>query len=299
MSKPLLSIIIPTHNRPHLIGHAVKSALDQTMDDLEVIVVDDASIQPIDLPNHPRLRTIRLSKPHGGAGTRNVGLEAALGRWVTFLDDDDRLLSHMAAISLEALSQTTLPAPVAVISGLEKVNCQGQVITTLLPPPERPRGAHFSLEKLEPGKSYTTKQTLVVETEVLHKIGGWDNSFRSRVHSELFFRLNLACSILGLPIVTYQLCSHEGERVSRNPILRQESFLRLVRKHESLFKAHPKSFAQFVYNHAFMSYGAGQKRAAFLHLCWAMQIDPFHTFPRIASRFYQSGFKKLSNACKI
>jgi glycosyltransferase involved in cell wall biosynthesis len=299
MSQPLLSIIIPTHNRPHLVTYAVKSALEQTMDDLEVIVVDDASIQPIELPNHPRLRTIRLSKSHGGAGTRNVGLEAALGRWVTFLDDDDRLLPHMAAVSLEALSQTTLPAPVAVISGLEKVNFQGQVLDTRLPPPQRPRGAHFSLEELEPGKSYSTKQTLVVEPEVLHKIGGWDNSFRSRVHSELFLRLNPTCSILGLPIVTYQLYTHEGERVSRNPILRQESFIHLVRKHESIFKAHPKMFAQFVYDHAFISYEIGQKSEAFLNLCWAMQIDPFHIFPRIASRFYRSGLKKLSGAYKI
>ncbi len=299
MNKPLLSIIIPTHNRPHLVTHAVKSALNQTIDDSEVIVVDDASIEPIDLPSDPRLKMIRLSKPHGGAGTRNVGLETALGRWVTFLDDDDRLLPQMAAVSLEALSQTKLPAPVAVISGLEKVNSQGQVLETRLPPPERLRGAHFSLEELEPGKSYNTKQTLVVEREVLNKIGGWDNSFRSRVHSELFLRLNPVCSIIGLPIVTYQLYSHEGERVSQNPILRQESFLHLVRKHESLFKAHPKMFAQFVYDHAFISYEIGQKRAAFFNLCWAMQIDPLHIFPRIASMFYRSGLKKLSGAYKI
>ncbi|MBD6617963.1 glycosyltransferase family 2 protein [Komarekiella sp. 'clone 1'] len=298
MSNPLLSIIIPTHNRPHLITRAVKSALEQTVEDLEVIVVDDASTQPIDLPSNPRLRTIRLSESHGGAGARNVGLDAALGRWITFLDDDDQLLPHMAAVSLEALSQAALPTPVGVISGLEEVNSQGQVLGTRLPPPVRPRGAHFFLEELEPGKSYNTKQTLVVEREVLHQIGGWDQTFRSRVHSELFLRLNPACSLLGLPIVTYQLYTHEGDRVSRNTKLRQESFLRLVHKHKSLFKAHPQMFAKFVYEHALRSYDMGQKRAALFSLCWAMGIDPLHTFPRIASRFYQSGLKNLSTAYK-
>ncbi|HIK03281.1 MAG TPA: glycosyltransferase [Trichormus sp. M33_DOE_039] len=291
MSKPLLSIIIPTHNRPHLVTHAVKSALEQTMDDLEVIVVDDASSQPINLPSHPKLRIIHLSQPHGGAGTRNVGLEAALGHWVTFLDDDDRLLPHMAEVSLKALSSTTLPTPVAVISGLEEVNPQGEVLGKRLPPPIRPRGAHFFLEELEPGKSYNTKQTLVIEREVLQKIGGWDNNMRSRVHSELFLRLNPACSIIGLPTITYQLSNHQGQRVSRNPKLRQESFLRLVQKHQALFQAHPQTFAKFVYEHARKCYEIGLKREAFSNLCWAMQIDPLQIFPRIASRLYQSGMK--------
>jgi hypothetical protein len=271
----------------------VKSALEQTIEDLEVIVVDDASTQPIDLPSHPKLRLIRLLQPHGGAGTRNVGLEAALGRWVTFLDDDDRLLPHMAEVSLEALAQTSLPAPVAVISGLEEVNSQGQVLSKRLPPPVRPRGAHFFLEELEPGKSYNTKQTLVVEREVLQKIGGWDYDMRSRVHSELFLRLNPACSIIGLPIITYQLYNHGGQRVSRNPILRQESFLRLVNKHQSLFQAHPQMFAKFVYEHARKCYEVGLKWKAFSNLCWAMQIDPLNIVPRVTAKFYQSGIKFL------
>lgn len=294
MSNPLLSIIIPTHNRPHLVPRAVKSALEQTMDDLEVIVVDDASTGPIDLPSHPRLRLIRLPESRGGAGARNVGTDAACGRWVTYLDDDDRLLPHMASVSLLALAQPSLPTPVAVISALEVVNTQGQVIEIRLPPPVRPHGAHFSLEELEPGSSYNTKQTLVVEREVLRQIGGWDETFRSRVHSELFLRLNPICSILGLPVVTYQLYAHEEMRVSRDPMLRQESFQRLVRKHESLFKAHPKMFANFVYEHARNSYKLGQKGAAFVNLCWAMQLDPLYTLDRVVSPFYQSLFKKLS-----
>jgi glycosyltransferase involved in cell wall biosynthesis len=288
MHKPLLSIIIPTHNRPQLVTYAVKSALEQTMDDLEVIVVDDASTQAIYLPSHPQLRVIRLSQPHGGAGTRNVGLEAAVGRWVTFLDDDDRLLPHMAKVSLEALSQTSVPSPVAVISGLEEVNSQGEVLSKRLPPPLRLRGAHFFLEKLEPGKSYNSKQTLVVEREVLQKIGGWDQEMRSRVHSELFLRLNPACSIIGIPVITYQLYNHGEQRVSRNPKLRQESFLRLVNKHRSIFQAHPQMFANFVYEHANKCYENGLKLEAFSNLCWAMQLDPQRILPRVAVKFYRS-----------
>lgn len=298
MSNPALSIIIPTRDRPHLLPRAAKSALEQKFADLEVIVVDDASTQLVELPQDPRLRIIRLSKSRGGAAARNVGTDAAIGRWVMYLDDDDRLLPHMAALSLDALAQATLPAPVAVLSGMELVDAQGNITGSLLPPPARPRGAHFSLEELEPGCSYNTKQTLVVEREVIRSIGGWDEEFRSRVHSELFLRLNPVCSLLGLPIVTYQLCAHEGDRVSRNPILRQQSFQRLIRKHELLFKAHPKMFADFVYEHARKSYAVGQKRAAFSSVFWAMQIEPLHTLALVTAQFHSKLHKYTFNRFK-
>jgi len=70
-------------------------------------------------------------------------------------------------------------------------------------------------------------------------------------------------------------------RVSGNPELRQESFKRLVHKHESLFKAHPKMFANFVYEHALKSYKLGQKRASLSSVCWAMLIDPRYTCVRM------------------
>lgn len=281
MNTPLLTIIIPTYNRPKLVLDAVQSALEQTFQDIEILVVDDASTEPIQVPDHPKIRLIRLSSGRGGAGARNVGTEAARGRWITYLDDDDRLLPHMAQVSLEAIEKTILPPPVSVISGIEVVNSQGQVLGKRFPPPCRMRGAHFSLEDLEPGKSYNTKQTLVVERETILKMGGWDEAFRSRVHSELFLRLNLICSILGLETITYQLYAHEGERVSRNCDLRQESFNRLIDKHKELFEAHPKMFADFLYNHAQQSYQLGQQQIARQCLYRAMTLAPIYTVKRL------------------
>lgn len=282
---PQLSIIIPTRDRPQLLPRAVQSALSQTMTDLEVIVVDDASTQPVDLPVDPRLRVIRLSTPRGGAGARNVGTEAAQGRWIAYLDDDDCLLPHMAAVSLDAIALATLPPPVAVISGIDVVDDAGKTLETRLPPPSRPRGCHFALEALEPGKSYNTKQTLVVEREIILQLGGWDEAFRSRVHTELFLRLNPACSIVGLPVVTYQLYEHPGARVSRNSSLRQESFQRLINKHEAIFRAHPQMFANFVYDHARMLYRMGDKSQALSSVFWAMQIDPLPTIKKLIHRW--------------
>jgi len=301
MTVPRLSIIIPTHNRPHLLPQAVQSALNQTVKDLEVVVVDDASSEPVQLPQFSddlRLRVIRLDKGVGGAGARNAGTQAACGRWVTYLDDDDCLLPQMAEISLTALEKAleqAADAPVGVISGIQKVNEHGEVLSTRLPPTRCPQGSHFFLETLEPGRSYLTKQTLVVERDLVLKIGGWDETFRSRVHSEFFLRLNPTCTLIGLPTVTYHLLSHTGSRVSGNPQLRQESFNRLIKKHQRAFEAHPKMFAEFVYQHALMSYEMGQTRAALTHFFWAFRLHPAHIF----GLTYRSMLSRLATGLKV
>ena len=282
MNNILLSIIIPTYNRPHFLPRAVESALQQTLEEVEVIVVDDGSDEPVTLQEHSQLKVIRLSQNSGNAVARNVGLKAAKGQYVTYLDDDDQLLANMAQVSIDALKNTILPQPVAALSGLEVIKPDGELIDRRLPP-TLPLGSHFFLEDIEPEKSYFSKQTLVVERELLLEIGGYDETFTSRVHTEMFLRLIPVCSILGLPTVTYQLTAHEGERISRNPALRQVNFERLVNKHESLFKLHPKTFASFLCDHAERSLELGQPKAATLSILRAMKLNLKPTLVRIKS----------------
>ena len=130
MRSPALSIIIPTHNRPQLLRRALRSAIAQTLPDIEIIVVDDASNPPVALPDYPQVQVIRLSQNQGGAAARNVGAKAAQARWITYLDDDDELLPHMAQVSLDALEHTALPGPVGVLSALVEVDEQQQIVKT-------------------------------------------------------------------------------------------------------------------------------------------------------------------------
>ncbi|MBE9078736.1 glycosyltransferase [Romeria aff. gracilis LEGE 07310] len=290
MNQPLLSIIIPTHNRPQLLQFAVESALAQTVSNIEVVVVDDASAEPLQLPDDPRLRLIRLEASRGGAGARNVGTEAARGRWVTYLDDDDDLLPSMAEVSLQALQASSLETPVAVISGLEKITPEGKLLKVRIPPNLSPKGSYFFLEPPEPNSSYASKQTLVVERSVMLNIGGWDENFRSRVHSELFLRLNPVCNIIGIPTITYRHVSHHSDRVSSNPQLRQESFHRLIQKHYAAFAAHPRQFSRFVYRHGQISLEQGQLQAAAKAFLWAMKIEPVSTFQRLTAEL-KTGLK--------
>ena len=99
---PSHSVIIPTCNRAGWLPGAVRSALEQTVESLQVIVVDDGSTDDTpdvcrDLERQDgRVRVCR--QPNAGlAAARNTGLQAAEGRWAAFLDDDDLLLPQALA----------------------------------------------------------------------------------------------------------------------------------------------------------------------------------------------------------
>lgn len=276
----LLSIIIPTYNRPDLLLRAVNSALAQTIKDFEVIVVDDCSSKPISLPEHPRLRIIRLPENKGGSAARNIGTKAALGHWINFLDDDDELLPDMAEVSLKALQQSSLPKPVGAISGIEVVDREGKVIKTRIPP-TLPRGSHYGLEDIDSSHSFLCKQTLIVEKEVLLSIGGFDESLPSRIHTDLFLRLNLVCSLVGIDRIGYRLYKHDGFQISSDPTRRQAGFDRIVEKHYKIFQAHPKMYANFIYEQVITSYKMGQSKAGLKNLSKAIEVSPQHTFGRI------------------
>jgi glycosyltransferase involved in cell wall biosynthesis len=92
--QPEISVILPTFNRARLLDTAIQSVLRQTFTDWELIVVDDGSsdntfsiINPY-ITDNPRIRYLRHSNRKLN-NTRNAGIQAAFGRYITFLDSDD------------------------------------------------------------------------------------------------------------------------------------------------------------------------------------------------------------------
>ncbi len=268
-----------------MLRRAVRSAIAQTLPNVEIIVVDDGSTPPVALSDYPQVKVIRLEPNRGGAAARNAGAKAATTSLITYLDDDDELLPHMAQVSLEALSQTTLPTPVGVLSALVEVNEKRQIFKTHSPP-TLPKGRHFCLESIDRQHSFASKQTLVVPRQVLLDIGGFDELFTSRVHTELFLRLNPVCSLVGLPTVTYRLSAHDGPRVSSSLEKREKNFCRLLEKHQPLFLSCPRSrYADFVFNHAYMLRRRGYWVAATNAFAWALRIHPLQAIARLGSPY--------------
>ncbi len=95
--KPLVSLVLPTHNRPEMLKEAIQSVCSQTMQDYELIIVDDASESVVNASelkkqfNIANLRVSRNSVAQGGAESKNIGVSLANGTYIAFLDDDDKL----------------------------------------------------------------------------------------------------------------------------------------------------------------------------------------------------------------
>ncbi|PYS78742.1 MAG: hypothetical protein DMF67_02360 [Acidobacteria bacterium] len=87
---PSVSVVITTHDRPHLLRRAVESAR-AAGESVEVVVVDDASTDETAevCASIPNIRYVRIESNRRVAGARNVGLLACAGEYLSFLDDDD------------------------------------------------------------------------------------------------------------------------------------------------------------------------------------------------------------------
>lgn len=93
-NNPIVSVVIPTYNRAHLIGRAIQSVINQTYQDYEIIVVDDGSTDNtknvVNTFTDERVKYISLAESSGGsAAPRNMGVKSAKGEYIASLDDDD------------------------------------------------------------------------------------------------------------------------------------------------------------------------------------------------------------------
>lgn len=104
MQTPLVSVIIPTHNDEAFIAASVESVLKQSYDKLELIVINDGSsdgtLAQLESINDPRL-SVTSTPNQGVAAARNLGIEAASGSIVCFLDGDDLWDSNKLALDVE------------------------------------------------------------------------------------------------------------------------------------------------------------------------------------------------------
>ncbi|MGW1719766.1 glycosyltransferase family 2 protein [Streptomyces sp. NPDC002156] len=141
----LVATVIATHRRPEALCAAVRSALDQTVRDQVVIVVDDGAGLP-ELPADPRLFAVSLAQNTGVAGVvRNVGIRLTRSRYVAFLDDDnlwepDHLERALAVLDASEDSDGS-DRPDGVYTALRRVLPDGSEQDVLSVPYDRRRAA--------------------------------------------------------------------------------------------------------------------------------------------------------------
>lgn len=106
-SEPLISVILTTYNRSDLVGETINSILNQTYQNIELIVVDDGSTDNTeDIINSfqdKRVFYIKTTNWGAPAGPRNLGIEKAKGDFMAFCDDDDLWYLNKLEIQLKVL----------------------------------------------------------------------------------------------------------------------------------------------------------------------------------------------------
>lgn len=112
---PLVSVILPTCDRGHLLPRAIASVRAQTEPDWELLIVDNNCREPslsasaAEWQPDPRIRVLPADRARNAAEVRNVGLAAARGEWISYLDDDDAYRPAKLAAQLELARREAAP----------------------------------------------------------------------------------------------------------------------------------------------------------------------------------------------
>jgi len=201
---PTVSVIVPTYNRPQQLVEAVGSVLAQTWHDVEILVVNDAgssvahALGSLALQAGQHLRVLDHQVNAGLAAARNTGLRAARGRYIAYLDDDDRFLPEHLETLLGALQA----------SGLSVAYADALDVTQ-----EWREGAYVTTQKRLCYSRDFDREALLVENQfpvlcVMHEracldaVGGFDESLTRCEDWDLWIRLSRRYDFVHVPTVT-------------------------------------------------------------------------------------------------
>lgn len=188
MTAPRASVVVPTYDRADLLPRAIDSALAQTMTDLEVVVVDDASTD--DTPavvsgyDDDRVRYLGHATNRGGSAARNTGIERARGEYVAFLDSDDewrptKLARQLERVEAEGDGWIGAYCDHEIRPGGRTGRLQRAVAALLAAddPEQRTEGGEeLIVECLANNVNSGAGSTLLVRTDVARRVGGFDES---------------------------------------------------------------------------------------------------------------------------
>lgn len=189
--KEKVSVIIPTYNRAHLIERSIRSVLNQTYEDFELLIVDDGSTdntkEIVEGINDDRIRYIQCEGNGGAAKARNRGIQEAKYNYIAFQDSDDEWhsdkLEKQMKVMLEASEDTGLVYCEYHYNGLNGIEdiCPDRNI-----PNEQKSGYIFP--QLLAGNMIGTP-VMLVKRECFEKVGIFNENFPCMEDYELVLRI--------------------------------------------------------------------------------------------------------------
>lgn len=232
--RPVVSVIVPTRNRPTLLEQALTSVAAQTYDRLEVVVVD-GSTTPV-----PRSRieaflgadhdlVCRRDPGQGVAAARNVGIGAASGANLAFLDDDDQWMETKVHRQVERLEQAGSRVGV-VYTGQRSVDAADRTVGVRIP---RTRGD--VTETLLRGGGLTPFSGVMVRSSLVDDVGVLDEQLPVWEDLDWHIRLSRHCRVESIPepLTIRRMGNHE-QLTDQFETIRDVAYPRFVSKHRAL-----------------------------------------------------------------
>ena len=187
--RPLVSVVIPTYKRAHLLRKAIISALAQEqageLFEMEIIVVDDCSPDETAkvVAEFPRVQYLRLDQNRGASGARNAGIKRAKGKYIALLDDDDEFLTHKLMVQVPILEAHP---EIGVLYGQSVVT--GGETPLLLWPQWGPSGNVFE-EFVTTTDDFLHPPTWLVRRELFKQAEFFDESKAGMEHYDMALRI--------------------------------------------------------------------------------------------------------------
>ncbi len=213
-----VSVIIPAYNGDRYIGEAINSILAQTYDDYEIIVVDDGSTDNTAQVIQQYGEQIQYFSQtnQGVAASRNLGLNAAKGEYIAFLDQDDLFLPQKLLDQVALLEEN--PSLGIANSGWQIVDQQGQVQAAVEPWEKIPQLKLADLIIWKP----VFLGAMLFRHSWLKRSGGFDTTLEQTPDVDLVLRLAaLGCAAAWVKQTTVKYRQHDGN-ASNNALLQAQ-----------------------------------------------------------------------------
>ena len=236
-NKMLVSAIITTHNRLHLLKEAINSVRNQTYSNIEILVVDDASTdgtkEYCEKLSDVRYLYISPSESLGANHARNVGIENSNGYYVAFLDDDDLWLPTKIENQVDAM-QAHPQCDFCICGCIEQVGDSPLQIPIVK---QHPEVEEINIKSRILYACYILTSELMVRREIIDKIGCFDEELQAAQEWDFSIRAAQVSPLLRIneTMVLYRVFKNDSCRISNRLNRWKTSIQHIYKKHRELY----------------------------------------------------------------
>ena len=293
---PLVSVVIPVYNGERFLRESLESVFAQTFHDYEIVCVDDGSTDGscVLLKQYgARLRIIQQANA-GQSAARNAGVEIATGRFVAFLDQDDRW--YPAKLAQQVAELIAKPDVTMVHCNYDRMDGDGRVLVAGAALAEQASALASPLGRVL-GEALVFPSAMMVRRDVFQRVGGFDSELRGFEDFDLIARLKQQghCVLLPEPGMAYRLHAGGFTRAGGVGIIRsRERFL--IRMKALYLEDDAKAILiKQMLADCYSDWGihdarSGESRKGWLRLVQSLQQDPWklRTYSRLARISWQA-----------